>query len=57
MDFERFQTFTTKKKYDTLPETNELHLKMDGWETIPFIFGGNSALFSGALFAVSFRDP
>ena len=37
--------------WDTLPETNSSHLKMDGWNTIASFWDG---LFSGA-FAVSFR--
>ena len=36
----------------TLPETNSLHLKMDGWNTILSYWDG---LFSG-VFAVSFRE-
>ena len=32
--------------YVTLPETNSLHPKMDGWNTFSFPFG--ICLFSGA---------
>jgi len=39
------------RKPNTLPETNSLHLKMDGWKRIFLLWPG---LFSGA-FAVSFR--
>ena len=39
----------------TLPETNSLHLKMDGWNTRKFPFGAISAYFQG-LRAVSFRQ-
>ena len=36
----------------TLPETNELHLKMDGWNTFSFPFG-SLPIFRGY---VSFRE-
>lgn len=31
-------------------------LKMDGWKMVHFLFWGKFALFSGAFFAVSFRE-
>ena len=40
-----------KSKSTTLPETNSLHLKMDGWNTIVSFCDG---LFSGAML-VSWR--
>ena len=39
--------------WHTLPETNELHLKMDGWNTFSFPFGARP-IFGGKM-AVSFR--
>ena len=33
----------------TLPETNELHLKMDGWNTIRLPFGAFRPIFKGEL--------
>ena len=39
----------------TLPETNGLHLKMDGWNTFSFPFGAFRPTFRGKL-AVRFRE-
>ena len=43
---------TSGQQFDTLPETNSLPLKMDGWNTT-FLLG--FGLFSGAKMLVSGR--
>ncbi len=44
--------YSVKYRWCTLPDTNGLPLKMDGWNTILSVWDG---LFSGA-FALSFRE-
>ena len=44
-----------RSKEYTLPETNCLHLKMDGWNTFSFPLGAFRPIFRGEL-AVSFRE-
>ncbi len=46
--------FSSTVSWDIFPETNELHLKMDGWKTI-ISFWGKRPIFRGKL-AVSFTE-